>query len=126
MSILALERSEKPEDWVPVIERVTFQVAYRQLGTCALYVPIDVAIKAIDILCKRGMGSWRYLLEDRAIVWEDVPTNHALKTHLYVFGGKSRRKNTVFVRQGFWRMYFIESTIRTFDKTVIGRLLAKI
>ena len=126
MSTAAVERSEKPEDWVPIIERITFQVAYRQLGICALYCPIDVAIEAIDILTKRGVGSWRWLLENRAIVWEDVPVNKAMKVHLYVFGGTSRRKNSVFARMGFWRMYFLESTIRTFDKTVIGRILAKI
>jgi len=124
---LGVERSEAPEDWAPIIERIIFQVAYRQLGIVALYCPIDVAVASIDMLSKtKGMGSWRWLLENRAIVWEEVPVDGALKVHLYVFGGKKRRKNSVFVRQGFFRMYFFEMTLSAFDETVIGRILAKI
>lgn len=127
MSIADVERSEKPEDWVPIIERIIFQVAYRQLGIVALYCPIDVAAGAIDILTKtKNMGRWRCLLEGRALVWEDVPINGAMKVHLYVFGGTTRRKNTVFVRQGFWEMYVIEAAISTLNKSIIGRILARI
>lgn len=124
---IGVERSEAPEDWAPVIERIIFQAAYRQLGAVALYCPIDVAVASIDLLAKtKGMGSWRWLLENRALVWDDVPVDKALKVHLYVFGGKERRRNVVFIRQGFWRMYVIETGLRAFDKTIPGRILAKI
>ena len=119
------ERSEDPEVWAPLIERVMWQVAYRQLGMVALYVPIDVAVKAIDILTKtKNMGRWKWLLKGRAIVWEDVPIDSALKVHVYVFGSKHRRKNTVFVRQGFWRMYFIEAGLRLFDESIVGKIIS--
>ena len=122
-----VERSEDPKVWAPVIERITFQVAYRQLGIVALYVPIDVAAQAIDMLCtSKGMGDWKWLLEGRALVWENVPIDSAIRVHMYVFGGKTRRKNTVFVRQGFWRMYFIEAGLRLFDESIVGRIIAKL
>jgi len=124
---LSVRRSEDPNVWAPLIKKVTFQVAYRQLGMVALYCPIDVAVKAIDILCStENMGRWKWLLEGRAIVWEDVPVDSALYIHIYVFGGKRRRKNTVFVRQGFWRMYTIEAFLRLLNESTIGRIVAKI
>ena len=124
---MSVVRTEDPNVWAPLIKRITFQVAYRQLGMVALYCPIDVAVKAIDILCStEGMGRWKWLLEGRAIVWEDVPVNGALYIHIYVFGGKLRRKNTVFVRQGFWRMYTIEAGLRLFDQTLVGRIIARL
>jgi len=125
-SVSGVYRSENPEDWKPIIARILFQVAYRQLGIVALYCSIDVAAKAIDMLCKEGYGRWSWLLEGRVLVWEDAPIDGALKVHLYVFGGKMRKKNTVFVRQGFWRMYFIETSLRTFNMTIPGRILARL
>lgn len=116
-------RSLDPNIWAPIIERVLFQVCYRQLGMVALYCPIDVSIKAIDKLCKeKGMGSWKWLLQDRVIVWENVPVDSAMKIHLYVFGGAWRKKNTVFVRQGFWRMYVLESRLLAIN-SVLGNML---
>jgi len=123
-TVSGVYRSEDPEDWKPIIARILFQVAYRQLGIVALYCDINVAAKSIDMLCKEGYGKWAWLLEGRALVWEDAPIDGALRVHLYVFGGKARRKNTVFVRQGFWRMYFLETSLRTFNETILGRILA--
>jgi hypothetical protein len=123
---MSVERSEKPEDWVPIFERIVWQVSYRQLGIVALYCPIDVSAKAIDILCRRGYGNWKWLLENRVLVWENVPVNNALKIHMYVFGSSIRRRNTVLVRQGFWRCYVIEVGLRLFDESLVGRIIAKI
>jgi hypothetical protein len=123
---LSARRSEDPEVWKPIIDRVMFQVAYRQLGMVALYCPIDVAAQAIDMLCKEGKGSWKWLLEGRVLVWDNVPIDSALTIHLYVLGGKARRKNTVFIRQGFWRMYVVESALSVFNRSVAGKLLSRI
>lgn len=124
---MSTRRSENPEVWAPLIERIIWQVSYRQLGMVALYCPIDVAAQAIDILSKeKGMGDWKWLLEGRALVWQNVPVDSALLVHIYVFGGKTRRKNTVFVRQGFWRMWFIEAGLRLFDESIVGRILARL
>jgi hypothetical protein len=73
-----------------------------------------------------GKGSWKWLLEGRVLVWENVPIDSALTIHLYVLGGKARRKNTVFIRQGFWRMYVIESALSVFNRSVAGKLLSRI
>jgi hypothetical protein len=123
---MSVRRTEEPEIWADVIKKIVFQTAYRQLGIVSLYCPIDVAAQAIDILSSGGMGKWRWLIENRVLVWEEVPVDSALFIHLYVFGGKLRRKNTVFVRQGFWRMYFVEAGLRLFDKSIVGRILSKI
>ncbi|MEM2498208.1 MAG: hypothetical protein QXR81_07535 [Candidatus Nezhaarchaeales archaeon] len=124
---MSVRRSEDPRVWAPLFERVVWQIAYRQLGMCALYCPIDVAAEAIDILCReKGMGDWKWLLTGRALVWEDVPVDEALRIHMYAFGGKTRRKNTVLVRQGFWRMYFIEAGLRLFNESIVGRILERI
>jgi hypothetical protein len=121
------ERSEDPLAWAPIVERIVFQVFYRQLGMVAIHCPIDVAAKAIDYLAReKGYGKWKWLLEGRALVWFDIPVDSALKIHAYVFGSKLRRQNTVFVRQGFWRMYVIEVGLRIFDESIVGRLLARI
>jgi len=107
--------SRNPEDWAPIIERIIFQVFYRQLGIVAIHCGITVAAKAIDMLCKKGYGKWRWLLKNRILVWYDVPIDSAAKVHVYVFGGKIRDANTVLVRQGFWRMYFIETALSLAD-----------
>jgi hypothetical protein len=119
------ERSEDPRAWAQIVERIMFQVFYRQLGMVAIHCPIDVAAKAIDILSReKGYGQWKWLLEGRALVWFDVPIDGVMKIHAYVFGSKLRRQNTVLVRQGFWRMYFLEAGLRAFNETVVGRVLA--
>jgi len=123
---VSVEVSKKPEDWVPIIERIVWQVFYRQLGIVAIHCDIKVAAKAIDILCQKGYGNWKWLLEGRALVWQNIPINHAARVHAYVFGGKIRGANTVLVRQGFWRMYVIEAGLKVFDKSALGRILAKI
>jgi hypothetical protein len=123
---LAVEVSKDPEVWKPIVERIVFQVFYRQLGIVAIPAGIDTVVKAIDLLCKEGKGSWRWLVQDRIIVWENVPIDKAMKVHCYVYGGKTRQKNTVFTRVGFWRCYVIETTLRTFGKTLAGRILARL
>lgn len=120
-----VELSRDPKDWAPVVEKVTFQWFYRQLGIVNLPMGIDVISKAVDILAKeKGMGSWHWLTEGRVLVWEDVPIDGVGKAHAYVFGGKNRQKNSVFVRQGFWKMYTMETVFSVFDRTVLGRILA--
>ena len=124
---MSVRRSEDPYVWAPLIRKVTWQIAYRQLGMCALHCPIDVAVRAIDILCREeGMGNWRWLLTNRAIVWQDVPIDGALYIHVYVFGSRRRRQNTVFVRQGWWRMYIVEAGLRLFDESIVGKILARL
>jgi hypothetical protein len=108
------------------MERIVFQVFYRQLGMVSVHCGISTAAQAIDTLCKKGYGSWKWLLQDRALVWQDIPVNGAAKVHAYVFGGKLRDQNTVIVRQGFYRMYVLESAIRAFNETIVGRILASI
>lgn len=120
-----VELSRDPKDWAPLVERVTFQWFYRQLGAVNLPMGIDVISKAIDILAKeKGLGKWRWLIEGRTLVWENVPVDNVAKVSAYVFGGKARQKNSVFLRQGFWKMYTIETALRTFDRTIFGRILA--
>lgn len=119
MSFFKVERSEKPEDWIEPIKRVIWQLSYRVLGQVSLYCPIDVAVGAIDTLSKLGMGEWKWLIKDRVIIWFDIPINHAMKMHAYVYGSKLRRKNTVFTRVGWWRMYFIESLLTRINKVFV-------
>ena len=108
-----------------MVERVIFQWFYRQLGMVNLPMGIEVISEAIDILVnEKGYGSWRWLVEGRVLVWEDVPIDGVGRVNAYVFGGKNRQKNSVFARQGFWKMYTIETVLRTFDRTILGRVLA--
>jgi len=124
---MSTEVSYDPKDWAPIFERIIFQIAYRQLGIVALHCPIKVSAETIDYLCKnKGMGEWKWLLSNRILIWSSVPVNHAMKVHIYIFGGKERQQNTVFVRQGFWRLWLIETAFRTFDKTLPGRILARL
>jgi hypothetical protein len=115
------EKSLDPKDWSPIVERIIFQVFYRQLGIVAIPMGIDVISKSIDILCReKGYGTWEWLNKDRVLLWKDIPINHAAKSHAYVFGGKIRQRNTVFVRQGFYRMYFFELAARTLNRLRAG------
>jgi len=119
--------SQDFKEWANIIERVLFQVFYRNLGMVSLHVPIAVASQSIDYLCKeKDYGDWKWLLTNRVLVWENVPINHVMKIHVYVFGSKLREKNTVLVRQGFWRMWFIEAGLRIFDESLIGKIIAEI
>ncbi|GAH81856.1 unnamed protein product, partial [marine sediment metagenome] len=82
--------------------------------------------KCIDELCEEGKGKWKWLLEGRFLIWENVPVNGALKIYTYVYGPKIRQKNCVFARVGGWRMWVLESSFRVFDKTIAGRILARL
>jgi hypothetical protein len=124
---MSVEVSQDPIEWAKIIERVLFQVFYRNLGMVSLHVPMKVAVQSINYLVKtKGYGNWKWLLTNRVLVWENVPINNVMKIHVYVFGSSLRQKNTVLVRQGFWRLWFIEVGLRLFDESIIGRILAKI
>lgn len=117
--------SENPRDWAPIVEKISFQAFYRQLGMVSLPQGIKVISQAIDILTKeKGLGKWTWLLENRVLLWEDIPIDGAVRYHAYVWGSGLRQENTVFTRLGWWRMYFFETALRTFDKTIIGRIIA--
>ncbi|MEM2258276.1 MAG: hypothetical protein QXV39_09190, partial [Candidatus Caldarchaeum sp.] len=106
-------------------ERVSFQAFYRQLGMVALPIDIMTASQAIDILTKeRGKGNWSWLLENRVLLWENIPIDHAVRYHAYVFGSPVRKKNSVFTRVGWWRMYFFEIGLKALDQSILGRILA--
>lgn len=123
---MVVEVSRDPEAWAPIFRRILHQVFYRQLGIVVIPCPFSVAWRSIDVLSREGLGRWKWLLTNRALVWEEIPIDHAAKIHVYVFGGKKRDKNTVLIRQGFWRMYFIEAGLRLFDESIIGKVVARI
>jgi|GEM_PF-5558216 len=124
---MSIEVSQDPIAWANIIERILFQVFYRNLGMVSLHVPIKVAVQSIDYLVRtKGYGDWKWLLTNRALVWENVPIDSVMKIHIYVFGSKLRQQNTVLVRQGFWRLWFIETGLRLFDETLVGRIISKI
>lgn len=126
MQVKKAEFSRDPEDWAPLVERVIHQWFYRLAGAVTLPMGIDVISEAIDILSKeKGFGNWHWIREGQVLVWENVPINHAGRVHAYVIGSKRRKKNTMFMRQEFWRMYFFEATLTAFDRSIIGRILAK-
>ena len=114
------------EYWKPVFERIIFQIFYRQLGIVSVPCPFNIAASSINLLCKEGYGNWRWLLDDRIILWQDIPIDHATKVHAYVFGSKLRQQNTCLVRQGWWRMYVTEGLLSTFNVSILGRILARI
>lgn len=122
-----VEFSRDPEVWVPIVKRVTLQWFYRNLGMVSLPMGMEVISQSIDILCKReGMGSWEWLLEGRALAWRNVPIDNAAKIDAYVVGSKRRQKNVLFVRNQFWKMWFMQSALSTLDKSIPGRILAVI
>ena len=112
--------SEDPRAWAEMIKRVSFVVAYRQLGMVALHCPLKIAVEAIKLLVKEGYGRFDWLIPGRVGVWRRVPVpdakNPALVIDVYVFGSKIRQKNTVFVRIGWWKMYVIEAVLATLGK----------
>jgi hypothetical protein len=122
-----IEKSEDPRAWADIIARVSFQAFYRQLGMVSLPIGITVASQAIDILCKeRNMGEWGWLLEDRVLLWKEIPIDSAVRYHAYVYGSPFRNKNSVFTRVGWWRMYFVEAALKAFDASMLGRTLVEV
>lgn len=121
-----ITRSEKFEDWKPLVEKIVYQASYRLLGMVSLPCGIDIVSKCIDELSKEGKGKWKWLLTGRLLIWEDVPVNGALKIYTYVWGPKIRQKNTVFYRVLGYRMFIFETSLRGFDRTIPGRILARI
>lgn len=116
------EKSKDPADWAPIVERAVWQVMYRQLGIVSLPQGIDIISKAIDILCKeKKYGSWEWLLDDRVLLWKDIPVNGAMKVHTYVYGSKLRQRNSVFTRVSFYRMYFFELGMLTLNRAITYR-----
>jgi hypothetical protein len=121
--MLGIEKSKDPKDWAPLIEKITWQIMYRQLGIVSIPIGIDITSQAIDILCKeKGMGSWEWLLEGRVLLWKDIPIDKAMKVYCYVYGSKLRQKNSVFTRVGFWRMYFFELSLKTLNLILTKRI----
>lgn len=119
-------RSENIKDWKPLVERIVYQASYRLLGMVSLPCGIDIVSKCIDELCKEGKGEWKWLLSGRLLIWYDAPIDGAMKIYTYVYGPKIRQKNTIFYRVGGWRMWVLETSLRAFDKTAVGRILARI
>ena len=115
--IPSVKVSRDPEAWKNIIKKVTFQVAYRQLGMVSLHCPLKVAVQAINLLSKEGYGHFRWLIPGRIGVWRNVPIGDpkkpALIIDIYVLGSKIRQKNTVFIRVGWWKMYVIEAVLAT-------------
>lgn len=122
-----VEFSRDPEVWVPMVKRVTLQWFYRNLGMVSLPIGMEVISQSIDILCRdEGMGSWEWLLEGRVLAWRNVPIDGAAKVDAYVIGSKLRQNNVVFVRNQFWKMWFMQSVLSTLDRSMLGRILATI
>ena len=113
-------------EWKPIFERIVLQIFYRQLGMVSVPCPIAKSAEAIDLLCKEGYGNWRWLLDNRILIWENIPIDHAAKVHAYVFGSMKRQENSVIIRQGFWKMYIAEGILSTLNISILGRILARI
>jgi len=125
---LTTQRSENPNDWIPIIKRCLWQVTYRVLGQISIHCPIDVCSKAVEKICEEEkIGKYEWLIPRRVMVWYDIPIDHAMKIHCYVWGSPLLRRNTVFTRIGFWRMYMLESFIKAVGSplTVLDRFLGK-
>jgi len=102
-----------------ILDKVLFQVYYRQLGMVALHFGTEKIYQAAVNLSngpRRGKVSW--VNEGRIFQWDDILVSPGLpdtpKISAWFVGSAIRQKNTACIRKGWWTLYLPESVSRVF------------
>ena len=103
---------EEWRKWVPVADQLVLQAYYRTLGMVSMHAPIDQVYQAVQEISKTKRGGdihWVPNLEGRVARWDNLEVYPGITTSLYVLGSPIRRKNTVYIRVGFWQSYILRA-----------------
>jgi len=101
------------EKWGSIVERVTFQVYYRVLGMVSIHVPIDEAFTVCQGLTEKRGGSVYWVVPKSVFRWDGVQVDHGVKENIWVIGSTIRRRNTAFIRVGWWTLTLFTEALRT-------------
>lgn len=97
----------------PIVGAVLFQVYYRQLGVVSIHIGIKDVMESVKRLQSERGGEIVEVLRDRVFQWRDVeafPGTNA-RVNVWIFGSDIRQKNTLFLRVGFWKLWFIDLAV---------------
>lgn len=101
--------SSQPNDWVPVVDSILFQVFYRTLGTASLHGSILDIYKACEyISATKRKGTLYWVVEHRIANWENLEVSPGITMTIRIFGSEIHHKNTVLLRKGFFTSYLID------------------
>ncbi|TRZ51724.1 MAG: hypothetical protein D4S01_04225 [Dehalococcoidia bacterium] len=114
---MAEEILEEPwRRWVPVIDKLLWQVYYRILSFISFHAPIDEAYSAAKHLSETKGGAVYWVMPDRVFRFDNIEISPGIRLDVYFFGSASRRKNVVMFRRGWWSLYIIDTAIKTLVK----------
>jgi len=97
--------------WRKLVENAVLTSYYRILSFVSLQCPIGEAYETCVWLSENTPygGTVYYLIPERLFIWEEVVVNqnpeNPITMVLRVFGSPIRKRNTVFVRAGWYFMY---------------------
>lgn len=100
------------DKWGSIVQRVTFQVFYRVLGMVSIHAPIDEIYETCQSLTETMGGSVYWIVPGSVFRWDGVHVDHTVKQNIWILGSKLRRKNTAFVRVGWWTLTLFTETLK--------------
>ncbi len=107
--------AESFEKWIPVADALVLQAYYRVLSFVSMHAPIDEVFLAIQEIAKTKRGGdvyWLPNLKGRVARWDGFEVYPGIQMSLWVFGSSLRRKNTVYVRVGWYTLEIFTATLR--------------
>jgi len=111
---MAQETLQEPwHRWVPVIDRLLWQVYYRILSFISYHGPIDEAYQAANFLSGTKGGEVYWVVPQRVFRWDNVEISQGIMMKVWFFGSAIRHKNTVMCRVGWFKAYILETVIET-------------
>ena len=99
--------------WGSIVQRVTFQVYYRVLGSVSIHAPIDEIYKVAQGLSEKMGGTVYWVVPGRVFRWDGAQVDHTITENVWVFGSTIRRRNTAFLRVGWWTLTLFTETLKS-------------
>jgi len=103
---------ELMEKWGSIVERITFQVYYRVMGMVSVHAPIDEVYKVCQGLIEKKGGTVYWVIPKSVFRWDGVQVDHGVTENIWIVGSAMRRRNSAFIRVGWWTLTLFTETLR--------------
>ena len=103
--------------WGALVERLLIPTYYRIFSFTSIHAPFNEISKVCEYMAQNTAlgGTITWNIPNRILTWDNIiinqnPTN-PVTMNIRVFGSSLRNKNTVFVRIGWWKAYFVDTAL---------------
>jgi len=98
--------------WVPVIDRMVYQVYYRAWGMIPVpKAPIEEVVDACKALQAIRGGEISWIIKGRLAKWENIAIFPDITINAWIFY-RPIVGHTFLSREGFYKMYFVSSLFK--------------